>query len=60
MNAIRTMREAMGLTQAELASRVGVTQTAIARYESGVRLPGIQIAARIAQALNCKIDDLMK
>lgn len=60
MKAIKTIREALGLSQAKLAEKVGVTQTAIARYENGDRLPGIQIAFKIANTLNCTIDDLMK
>lgn len=35
MNAIRDLREAKGLTQAELARRIGVQQPAIVKYENG-------------------------
>ncbi len=39
-----------GLTQAELAQRMGTTQSAIARLESGVRLPSVKTLLRFAKA----------
>lgn len=58
--AIKKIREAAGMSQEALANASGVTRVSIARYESGERIPPLDIAARIAHALNCKIDDLMK
>jgi predicted transcriptional regulator len=45
-------RRARGLSQAELASLVGTTQSAIARLESGGRPPRIDTLRRIAPALD--------
>ena len=39
-----------GLTQAELAKRMGTTQSAIARLESGARLPSVKTLLRFAKA----------
>ncbi len=39
-----------GLTQAELAERMGTTQSAIARLESGARLPSVKTLLRFAKA----------
>lgn len=39
-----------GLTQAELARRMGTTQSAIARLESGRRLPSLKTLSRYARA----------
>lgn len=58
--AIKEIREAAGMSQESLAAASGVTRVSIARYEAGERVPSLEIAARIARALNCKIDDLMK
>lgn len=58
--AIKEIREAAGMSQESLAVASGVTRVSIARYEAGERVPSLEIAARIARALNCKIDDLMK
>ena len=39
-----------GLTQAELAKRMGTTQSAIARLESGAQLPSVSTLLRFARA----------
>ena len=39
-----------GLTQAQLAQRMGTTQSAIARLESGARLPSVKTLLRFAKA----------
>ena len=48
-------RREHGLSQAELARRVGTTQSAIARLESGGRPPRIDTLLRIAAALDCEL-----
>jgi transcriptional regulator with XRE-family HTH domain len=49
--ALRILRADKGLTAVELAQRVGVTQTAISRYEIGTRRPSPETLERIADAL---------
>lgn len=44
-----------GLTQAELADRVGTTQSSIARLESGKHKPSLQMLEKVAEALGCKV-----
>jgi predicted transcriptional regulator len=48
-------RAEMGLSQRELASRCGTTQSAIARLERGGRPPRIDTLLRIADALQCEL-----
>jgi transcriptional regulator with XRE-family HTH domain len=48
-------RKERGLSQAELAARVGTTQSAIARLESGGRPPRIDTLLRIANALDADL-----
>jgi len=48
-------RVARNLSQRELAQRVGTTQSAIARLESGGRPPRIDTLLRIADALDCDL-----
>src|SRR3712207_2512618 len=48
-------RRARGLSQHELASLTGTTQSAIARLESGARPPRIDTLLRIAEALDCEL-----
>jgi transcriptional regulator with XRE-family HTH domain len=48
-------RIAQGLSQRELAERVGTTQSAIARLERGGRPPRIDTLLSIAEALDCDL-----
>lgn len=48
-------RMEMGLSQRELAERVGTTQSAIARLERGGRPPRIDTLLNIADALDCDL-----
>lgn len=57
---IKDKRNAANMSQEDLAKASGVSRVAIARYESGERVPSVIIAARIANALGCKVDDLIK
>ena len=47
-------RARAGITQAELAQRMGTTQSAIARLESGRRTPSIDTVQRYARALGAR------
>ena len=47
----RMLRIEAGLTQGEVAATVGVTRTAISRWESGDRHPRGPLASRYAEVL---------
>lgn len=47
-------RASAGLTQAEVASRMGTTQSTVARLESGKRPPSLRTVQRYAQAVGCR------
>ena len=53
---IKELREARGLTQAELAEKAELLQANLARVESGKYSTGLDILGRIAEALGCKLD----
>lgn len=53
--AIRQVRESVGVTQAELARRLGVTQPAVNRWESGRRRASVATLQRIAEALGLNL-----
>ncbi len=55
---IRICREAAGLTATELARKVGVTPAAVSRWEAGLDVPASFRLPRLAQALDCSIDQL--
>jgi transcriptional regulator with XRE-family HTH domain len=43
-------RVSAGLTQRELAARIGSSQPTVARWESGAQLPSVRSLTRIAEA----------
>lgn len=47
MNSIRLVRNAAGLSQAQLAAKLEVSQSAISQYERGAIQPGIKQAKRL-------------
>ncbi len=49
---VRSARKAAGLSQADLAERIGVSQPAIATWESGVHDPRRVVMAKLADALS--------
>jgi transcriptional regulator with XRE-family HTH domain len=49
----------MGLTQEELADKLGMTQAAISRIETGDRKPDVDDLIAIAKFFGCKVDDLI-
>ena len=48
---IERLRLEAGLTQRDLAGRVGTTQAAISKIETGRTVPGLELLDRIATAL---------
>lgn len=59
MTAIRRYRKMLGLTQGELAAKLGMTQAAISRIETGDRKPDVDDLIAIARFFGCKVDDLI-
>ena len=55
---IRNYRKMRGLTQVELAEKLGLTQVAIANYERGFRKPDVEMVPKIAQVLGVSIEEL--
>ena len=59
-NSIRTLREQAGLTQAELAGRVGVTRQTLIAIEQGRYSPSLEMAFQIAQAFDVPLDQVFQ
>ncbi len=47
-------RSRAGLTQGEVAQRMGTTQSVVARLEGGGRSPSMRTVQRYAQAIGCR------
>ncbi|MCC8069549.1 MAG: helix-turn-helix domain-containing protein [Ruminococcus sp.] len=58
-NALTKVREAKGMSQAELARQVGVTKQAINNIEHGISIPNVNTAMLIAIALGTTVDYLV-
>lgn len=56
---LRTAREDAGLSQAELARRLGVSQAAVSTWESGTRQPGVDDLYAVAAELDVEVHDLL-
>lgn len=52
-------RKEKGLTQRELANKVGVTEVSMSRYINGTRVPSGPIVVNIAKALGISVDYLV-
>lgn len=53
-NFIKERRSNLGLTQEEVAKRLGISQVAYGRYELGTREPNLDLIFRIAEVLEFK------
>ena len=58
-NTIRKLRENKHLTQAELGERIGVSDKAVSKWETGKGLPDLTLIQPLAQALDVSVIELM-
>lgn len=56
---VRRLRQAAGMTQAQLASAADVADATISRIERGRLVPSVELAQRLAKALDLGVDDLV-
>lgn len=59
MNKLKEARKAAGLTQVELSRKTGLSQPDISAIERGDRDPTASTLRKLADALECKIDDIV-
>ena len=57
-NRLKERRTELGLTQAELAERVGVTRKTVNTVENGVFVPSTVLALKLARALSVPVETL--
>ena len=57
--AIRTLREKKGLSQQQLAERVGVSSKAVSKWETAKGLPDITLIEPLAKELGVSVMELM-
>lgn len=56
---VRTARERERMLQGELARAAGVSKKVMSQIELGTATPNAYVLARIAETLDCTIDDLV-
>ncbi|MFN3199459.1 MAG: helix-turn-helix domain-containing protein [Bradymonadia bacterium] len=56
---VRTLREARGLTQAQIARLAGVPRPTWSNVESGAANPTLSVLLKVAEALHVRLDELL-
>lgn len=59
-NSIRAVRDEAGMTQAELARRVGVTRQTLIAIEQGRYSPTLELAFQISRVFGVALEDLFQ
>jgi len=60
LNSLKEERARLGLTQAELADRIGVSRKTINTVENGIFVPSTILALKLAAALDRRVEDLFR
>ncbi|WP_158542308.1 substrate-binding domain-containing protein [Lujinxingia litoralis] len=60
ISLVRDRRTAAGLSQAELAARIGVSRQTLNAIETGRQVPSTTLALLLARALRCSVDELFR
>lgn len=58
VNNIKHLREKQGISQAELSRRLGFSRSYMNRLENNKQQPNMITAMRIAEILNCSLDEI--
>lgn len=56
---LRFLREESGMTQAEVAEKLGTSRALVAMYEVGAKVPNVNLAAKIASMFGVTVDQMM-
>lgn len=57
-NRVRERRESFGLSQVALAAAASLTRQSVGSIEAGRAVPGVDVALRLAKALDCRVEEL--
>ena len=55
---LQRARQKMGLTQVQVADKVGISETSYQRIEYGIQKPSLKTALLIAKAVNSSVEAL--
>ena len=57
---IATKRKELGMTQLDLAEKMGVTDKAVSKWERDLSYPDINSLPQLAEVFDMSVDDLMQ
>lgn len=57
--SIKEHRLKANLSQTDLAEKVGVGQSTVAMWESGIRKPRVKMLIKLSKVFSCTIDELI-
>jgi len=60
LNNLEAIRRQVGLTQAQLSKFAGVSRKSINAIENGMYVPSTVLALKIADTLDCTVEDLFR
>ena len=60
INSLEELRKDAGLTQQQLSDFAEVSRKSIDAIENGIYVPSTVLALKIANTLQCKVEDLFK
>lgn len=60
VNHLRAARDRQGMTQAELATALGVSRQTIISIEQGRYAPSLDLALRLARHFACPVEELFQ
>ncbi|ABV11007.1 transcriptional regulator, Cro/CI family [Streptococcus gordonii str. Challis substr. CH1] len=60
ITSLKSTRESRGMTQQELAERIGVRRETILHLENNRYNPSLEMALKIARVFDLKIEDLFE
>ena len=56
---LQTERKRIGMTQAELAEKLGVSPQAVSNWERGETIPDVSLLLSLADTLHCSVDAIL-
>ena len=59
MKGLKVIRQKLGISQSDLEKMTGIDANAFSRYERGVVIPSVEVAQKVAEALNVSVDELL-
>lgn len=59
-NMVAVLRKEKGMTQLELAEKMGVTDKAVSKWERDLSFPDVSSIPKLAEILGVSVDELMQ